>query len=709
MKRYWSVGICVLLLSSCGFHRGDSSRSGHKPDQLDGRVKHSGDHQHDLLQPLEKPKNLPQNAQLGEAILPMRTMPRPLAMPDNVQSDRVELRVLILSSGKGDYGLNAAQNMLHESGVPYDVFDASHKKLSWKTLIREDGVGRYQGIMLTTNALVALQDGRYQSAMEAAEWKMLFDYERKFGVRQLALYGFPGVVPEDYGIRTSGEPGNQAQIKITNAGAQVLNDLTSAKITMENAYMHPARIEKVDGIQVKPLITDEQNRILAVESNVNGRERILLTMAQNSTLLHTQLISYGLIKWLTKGVHLGEHRRFLQIDIDDWFAPSDHFDAGKMDIYSRLYRLSAKDALNVLKQQNKIRKDFKIADDFIYAIMFNGGETVTNVKKNCNPIDADKPADLAAATKCLAEDFDWVNHTTHHRRMDVMDYDRTIIEVEKNIDVGKKLGLKMSHQSLVTGEHSGLGFMDPNDDGTKNDKACGPKKDLGLGRSNPNLLKVARQNNIQYMASDHSVTSHRDNKCYKCGVVHTLNKDILLIPRWPNAIAYHVTTPKEATKFYNSIYGPKGKFPHWDKELSYQEMLDKESGFAFGRILKGAPFPHYMHQPNLNQYAANTSLSTDWIRSLIKKYQTYSKLPLNTMLWDDLGKYVHNLTVEEKAKSSGKLTGIWDKTSHTVTVYSSAGTLPFTLTGARNGEPYHQYRIKMGQISGSKTFSVVPQ
>lgn len=709
MKNYWSVGICLLLLSSCGFHRGDSSRLGHKPDQRDGRMKHSGDHKHDLLQPLEKPKGLPHNVQLGEALLPARTMSRSLAMPDNIQSDRVELRVLILSSGKSDGGLDAARNMLHESGVPYDVFDASQKQLSWQTLIRKDGVGRYQGVILTTNALVTLQDGQYKSAMEAAEWKMLFDYERKFGVRQLALYGFPGVVPEDYGVRASGVPGNQAQIKITKAGGKVLNDLTPAKITIENAYMHPARIEKVDGIQVKPLLTDEKNRILAVESNVNGRERILLTMAQNSNLLHTQLISHGLVKWLTQGVHLGEHRRFLQIDIDDWFAPSAHFDADKMDIYSRTYRLSAKDALNVLKQQKKIQKDFKSAPEFVYAIMFNGGETVTNVKKNCKPVDANTSADLAAASKCLAKDFDWVNHTTHHRRLDVMDYNHTHIEVKENIDVGKKLGLKMSHQSLVTGEHSGLGFMDPNDDGTNNDKACGPKKDLGLGRSNPNLLKVAGQNGIQYMASDHSVASHRDAKCYKCGVVHTLNKNILLIPRWPNAIAYHVTTPEEATKFYNSIYGPKGKFPHWDKELTYQEMLEKESAFAFGRLLKGAPFPHYMHQPNLNQYGANTSLATDWIRALVKKYQTHSRLPLNTMLWDDLGKYVYNLTIEEKAKLKGELTGVWNKTNYTVTINSSAGTLPFTLTGARNGKLYHKHRIKTGQVSGSKTFSIVPQ
>ena len=56
----------------------------------------------------------------------------------------------------------------------------------------------------------------------------------------------------------------------------------------------------------------------------------------------------------------------------------------------------------------------------------------------------------------------------------------------------------MNRSSLVTGEHSGLGNMDPTDDGTHNDpREPQPKQDLGLERSNPNLIAAAGQRGVR--------------------------------------------------------------------------------------------------------------------------------------------------------------------------------------------------------------------
>ncbi|MDO4244472.1 MAG: hypothetical protein Q4C89_00415 [Deinococcus sp.] len=636
------------------------------------------------------------------------------ALPAGAQTDKVALKVLILSSGPGDFGLQNAQAMLNESSVPFDILDASTTPLTMESLIAPDGVGRYQGILLTSSALLTQPDadGLVPSALSSEEWATLFEYERAYGVRQLALYGSPGTVPEDYGLRAvSGAETTTTSMKPTTAGRTVLSDLTSASIPVRYAYTYPATVVNVAGVTTTPLLVDSNGRVLAATSkSADGRERLLLTMAQNPALRHSQLLSYGLVGWLTKGVYLGEHRRFIQIDIDDWFLGGDHYNPATNSLYTEPFRINGNDALSVRDQQNWIRWDFPLARNFRYAMAFNGGGAQTDVATLCTALFTGVAKDsLSSVSKCLNDDFDWVNHTKDHLRMDVMDYATANAQLADNFAIGTKMGLKMSRNSLVTGEHSGLGNMDPTDDGTYNDSDVNlPKTDLGLERSNPNLLTAATNNGIRYLASDHSVRSHRDPSCPTCGVPHPLNSGVFLVPRWPNGVAYHVTNPTEATAFFNSVYGPQGRFPYFPNNLTYTQFLDYESDVALNHVLDGSAFPHYMHQPNLRQYALGKSLATDWIRALLTKYTKYSTLPLNTLRWDDLGPYVERHTIEEKAKAAGTLTGIFDRASKTVTLQSSEA-VPYTLTGGNAGTTYGAFRIQQGEVSGTLTASVNPR
>ncbi|MHA0038779.1 Agd3-related carbohydrate-binding protein [Deinococcus sp. PESE-13] len=653
-------------------------------------------------------------ARLGAAYVPQGRSLSAQALPAGAQTNKVALKVLILSSGAGDYGLAEARNMLGESGVPFDVLDASSQPLTLDAMIGPDGVGRYQGVILTSSALLMDPDssGLMPSALDSSEWQTLFEYEKAYGVRQLALYGYPGAVPEDYGLRAvAGAETSNTSMTPTAAGRSVLSDLTTAAIPVRYAYTYPATVASVPGVTTTPLMTDAQGRVLAATStSADGRERLLLTTAQNPALLHTQLLSYGLVNWLTRGVHLGEHRRFLQVDIDDWFLAGDHYNASTGGLYDKAFRISGNDALAVRDQQSRIRSDYPLARNFRYAMAFNGGGARTDVATLCTTLFTGVAKDsLSSASKCLGDTFDWVNHTKDHLRMDVMDFATADRQLADNFTIGTRMGLTVSRQSLVTGEHSGLGNMDPTDDGTHNDTDVNaPKQDLGLERSNPNMLGAAVQNGIRYLASDHSVASQRDASCPTCGVPHPLNPGIFLVPRWPNGVAYHVTTPAEATGYYNSVYGPQGRFPYWDHNLSYTEFLNNESDMALNQVLDGAAFPHYMHQPNLREYSWGKSLATDWIRAMLTKYSKYSTLPLNTLRWDDLGAYVERRTREEKAKASGDLSGVYDRAAGSVTLQSTA-PVPYTLTGSASGELYGTVRSQQGTVSGAATLAVTPR
>ncbi len=676
---------------------------------------HSEEHNDEItiIPPDPKPGNLPTRARLGEATILKGTRLSAQALPANAQTDSVDLRVLVISSGAGDFGLDSARAMLQQGGVPFDVLDASQAPLGQGNLINTDGGGKYQGVILTSNALVAeTSPGVYTSALDSSEWDTLFQYEAAYKVRQLALYGYPGVAPEDYGLRAvAGAETSTTSMTPNAAGKAVFRDLTGAALPVQYAYSYPSALEAVPGVSTTPLLTDPQGRVLAATSTAaDGRERLLITVAENPYLRHTQLMGYGLVQWLTRGIHLGEHRRFLQVDIDDYFSDGDHLNAQTGQVYPTTFRLSGSDMLSVRDQQMGIGQAFPVARDFRYAMAFNGGGAFPTAPASCS-LGVSTPDLLTSVSKCIMGSFDWVNHTRDHNRMDVMTLSAAKAQIGGNVTIANKLGLPLSRKGLVTGEHSGLGNMDPNDDGTHNDAGTvGPKSDLGLVRSNPNMLSAAVSAGVRYIASDHSVASQRDDSCAICGVQHPLNPNIFLVPRWPTNVHYHVTTPDEAAASYNSIYAPGGIRPYWDHALSYAEIMDKDSDLTLNHILGGYAFPHYMHQPNLRQYAAGKSLASDWARAALDKYSQYSTLPLNTYKWDQLGDYMKSRTLEEKAKAAGTLRGVWNRKTGAVTLSNlSSGTVPVTLTGANAGNLYGAYKTQVITLSGSKAVLVTPQ
>ncbi|GGI80205.1 Agd3-related carbohydrate-binding protein [Deinococcus wulumuqiensis] len=711
----------ALLLAACGQSQPGTSQPGQRLSPAPNTAPASATGSDVLALPLNSPAPQPLSPEaqsaarrLQEGYVPRGPSLHAQALPAGAQTNRVALKVLVLSSGAGDFGLSSAVSMLKESAIPYDVFDASTQPLTMDTLVRGDGVGRYQGVILTSSALLmpSSTPGPLPSALDSAEWATLFEYERAYRVRQLALFGWPGAVPEDYGLRAAGDATTLTTAQATPEGQRALPDLTPRPVQVLHAYTYPAEVVAVSGVSsTTPLLTDPNGRVLAAASTTSdGRERLLLTTMQAPTLPHTQLLGYGLMEWLTRGVHLGEHRRFLQIDIDDWFLPGSHYNAATGGFYPDPFRIGGSDALSLRDQQQTIAADFPVARDFRYALAFNGMGARTDAPLLCTRASLPgSPDPLSSASRCLADSFDWFNHTRDHLRMDVMDEATATTQLADNLLIGAQLGLKLSRSALVTGEQSGLGYMDPSDDGTRNDAAyLQPKQDLGLQRSNVNLLTAMNKTGTRYIASNHSVASQWDAGCPTCGVRHPLNQNVFLVPRWPNGVAYFSTTPDEVTGYYNSVYGPQGTAPHWDHNLSYAELLDQESGFALGHLLDGGAFPHYMHQANLREYAPGQSVASDWVRALLRRYSSVSTLPLTTLRWDDLGPYLERRTRTIQAQDRGDLSGVYDRASNTVTL-SSKAPLPYLLTGGAAGTPYGALRLQSGDVSGQLTVNVTPR
>ena len=85
-----------------------------------------------------------------------------------------------------------------------------------------------------------------------------------------------------------------------------------------------------------PLITTANGYVIASTNTYpDGRENLAVTVANNPNLVHSQVLSYGLVNWVTRGVFIGERHVNLGVQVDDLFIDSDMWD---VDANSDLHR-----------------------------------------------------------------------------------------------------------------------------------------------------------------------------------------------------------------------------------------------------------------------------------------------------------------------------------------------------------------------------------
>ncbi|WP_179956949.1 hypothetical protein [Amycolatopsis anabasis] len=87
------------------------------------------------------------------------------------------------------------------------------------------------------------------------------------------------------------------------------------------------------------------------------------------------------------------------------------------------------------------------------------------------------------------------------------------------------------------------------------------------------------------------------------------------------------TAPAEQTLLYNSFYGPNGRWPYFDHNLGYAEMLDFESDVALDHVQSGSAYAHTVHQGNLRQYASGKSLTFDSRVAVTAGATTFTAVP----------------------------------------------------------------------------------
>jgi hypothetical protein len=636
--------------------------------------------------PAGQPPNVPGLAQVARptearpAPLPERTGSVKVTQPARSAkaaaaaglNDQVALRALVVGTDENDFGVATWKTTLDRVGAAYDVLYDATTPLTTSTLVRPDGVGRYNAILLTNSMQVYESNGSYLSGLDSAEWNTLWAYERNFGVRQAALYTSYGTWPENYCLTSTGEGGvgsTPVDVSLTGAGATVFDYLKSSiRIPLVQSYVYRTAI--TPGCAAEATLTEGSDVLGVRTTSTDGRERLALTFTSNQYLTHSDLLVYGMLRWASKGMFLGEQRHHLNVDIDDWFNTSDHYYPDGHVEYEPGFQLTGHDAVNLDNQQAALRAAHPQAAGFKLNLAFNGADIDPFAGSTCSPDGGIN--ELTATSKCLKDNFRWLNHTLNHPELNHTDYATSYAEINDNRAAGNAIGLNAPDSVLKTPEYSGLGVYNPNpDDDTS------PPVDHGLAGSNPHLLRAAKDLGVRYLHGNMSFASHVPANL-NAARVHPLEPSISVVPDWPTNIAYFVTTPQEETAFYNSFYGPNGKFPYWPQDLTYAQIIDHEAGVALGHVTSGAIYSHTFHIGNAHDYGSGRTLLTDWIDAVMSKYDAFYTVPLLNQDWPALAAYTTTRTAHFAQLGAG-VDPVYDRSAGTVTVTSpAAGTVQIT-------------------------------
>jgi hypothetical protein len=710
--------------------------------------------------------------------------------------DPIDLRVLVLATkgqpnpdgvhvvpgGSWDWDLSTLTQALDYTGVPYDVYKSVTKQLclggtwkldwsanpnttdttcstgnvtTWDAGVTPDrlwdgGVhAYYEGVMQTNGTLSYVDSSNVfqSSALTAAEWSNLWTMEAQFGIRTVSANTYPTA---DFGLTYTSEDGNATTGKWTSAGAAAfpyVNPLGSLQIN--NAYTYRARVTAGD-TTTSVLLNDAAGDALAVVHTYptqGSRQTLALTFDSAGYLLHGQVLGYGLVNWVTKGLFLGERHAYLAPQPDDLlindsvWQPTTPCGTRPDDPSLPEYRITGNDLTSFAKWQSATQKP-AISNNFRVEWPFNGvGQTAAWLADNGITRDT-----LTSTVKALKGQFAFVNHTWDHQNLDGRTLSVNVVTTNGVTTIsGAGTGQftnSWGHTVIGPGISAGATIVDVSADGSTATLSSPATQDgagvsvwVGVtydqatseiaqnnalatsfkfgnfsatnliqpdisGLTNQDFLQAAYDMGVRYLISDTSRTGDPHTYGVNEGrwnigtydptapgaataSAHGSSWNLLELARYPVNLYFNVMTPAQWLAEDNCLY-PAGAYGN---VTTYQQLIDRESSVLVKYLLEGANRPLMFHQPNTSAYNGTHSLLSDLMDATLTKYSNLVKVPVVSPTMNQLGQKQTDRMAYNQALASGLSASIVPGVSITITNNSTvAAKVP--VTGLNAGAVY---------------------
>lgn len=665
--------------------------------------------------------------------------------PVNVVPKSVGMKLLVISAEGTAPSYLATLSILEQIGVPYDKIvlkgtAPTALQMVAGTLSDDAGNGKYQGIILETGDLAAYNapTNNYPSAMTAAQWAMLRQYQFAYGVRSATMYTRPALTIDvnnqsldlTYGLTSTVETlatdASPVTAAFTVSGTGVFNYLNTANpiLIKGNVYTYPstpgAAAPAVPAVSLLQMTNGKA--IASVYTDPAGWQNLAVGADNNPELTHTLLLGYGVVNWVTRGVFLGERKIYLSAQPDDVFIPDDLWDpvtkTTPVNSPTFRHRNDATDYNSLVDWQTTLRANTQTAA-FRLELPFNGVGYNTTDSAYLN--QGELTDTLSLAVRAKPNEFRWINHTWDHRSLDP--------EGGFTPTVSSMLQQFQWNHEVATGQRSG------------NPDNGGLRVTFGFGNYNQNAFiqpdisglesnvfwEAAQGFGFRYILMDTSKTyDFRPTLgpiAPNTGFYSTrdtfvpANPRILIIPRYPTNLFYNVSTPDEWVSEYNYLYAALPPSQGGVGYVStYQQILDRESEVLVRYMLKYNANSWMFHAANLRDYDGaglnNKSLLSDLLDAVTNKYKAMYSLPVLSPSQTGIGQIMEARMAYNAAIAGGlKASIVYGPSGMTIALNNLSGVLvdvPVTGVNVGTTTTYGGQTISTFQLAAGALTIIIP-
>jgi hypothetical protein len=606
--------------------------------------------------------------------------PAPTAPPVGPHGG-VDLNVLVVTDGTG--AVQAISQQLTTEGLPTTVInlhDASHQVINRAFLARSlpggGQGGNFDGIVLP---------GPAPAGLSPAEDSALAWYEHKFGVRQVDAYSPPNpdtgmASPPVYSGLLSGS------VKVTAAGASAGFGYLNGSFPFSGGPAGAAPFgylaHPVPGGGATPLLNasipgSSRRATLVWQYDTGGRQVLGIGFGYGYFQAQFHYLGHGIVTWLTRGVNLGDWRNYLDIAFDDMFLGDAQWSmTGKCTPTINCPKsVKVTPGIRMTPADVRYAAQWEKQHDFTIEFLYNGG---ASQRFAVHGVDA-----LLVATKPLAKDFYWVNHTWTHAYMGCTQIfgangtwkcatsngeiewaaNLSLInsQIEKNFAWAKKEGIPFEPGTVASGEYSGLKLL--------------PQQPV----DNPSLVKAISVDHLHWIVLDAS----REPAMRFVGTA-------LGVPRHPIDIGEDVqTVAEEVSEFnwYNDSKADGGSgICQGSKTTRCLKPLSLKTGFlsyivpgqvqiVYNALINNDARPFFMHQSNL----AGDRIAYPVMDDVLSAYRAVygPSAPIDNLPTDRDGVVLREQQLWAQAVTAGTVSA-WVE-GNTVTISGPPGT-PVPLT-----------------------------
>lgn len=213
-------------------------------------------------------------------------------------------------------------------GIPFEVVTVPQTGVTLPALTTSTTAGKYGAIVVLGEVSYDYGAAGFQSALTAAQWALLYQYQLDFGVRMVRIDVFP-----------SADSGATALGGCCSTGDQLVsvNDTSmfptaglkpGAGISTAGLWHYPAQIINsaiaTAFLQLAPAAGYAQPSTAGVINNINNRQQMVFFIPFATDWdAGSNVLQHVWIHWATRGLYTGYRRIYFNTQIDDMFVASD--------------------------------------------------------------------------------------------------------------------------------------------------------------------------------------------------------------------------------------------------------------------------------------------------------------------------------------------------------------------------------------------------